>query len=220
MRQTIQKYKRKPLAGLLLATVLTVGSALPAQALDFGFEFSNFYGNTNGTVTGRILGLQDNSSNQAATSVIIDSIPGAFSTVGSVPTPGGFGNDILGWIGTPINDFSVENGVITSYEVFNYTGIGGQGFLLSKSLGDGIGLFAEDLNSNGDLDEDDIFLDTDLITFTSLDPSNSNQSVSYNALTVTFGGGIPNQPVPEPSTMLLLGSGLTSIIAWRARKRS
>ena len=93
MLQTIQMRQCKSLFGILLAAALTVSSAMPAQALDFGFEFSNFYGNTNGTVTGRILGLQDNTSNQAASSVIIDSIPGVFSPIGSVPSPGGFGND-------------------------------------------------------------------------------------------------------------------------------
>jgi len=219
MLRTIQRHKRRPLIGLLIAAGLTLGQAIPAQALNFGFEFSNFFGNTNGTVTGRILGLQDNTSNQAASNVIIDSIPGVFAPIGSIPSPGGFGNDVLGWAGAPINTFSVINGAITSFEVFNATGIGGQLFLFSNTLLGGIALFAEDQNLDGDLSEEDIFLDTDQINFHSLNQSTPNQGNSINSVQITI-TGFPNQPVPEPSTILLLGSGLAGIVAWRTRKRS
>lgn len=219
MLHTIQKTKRTPLIGVLLAAALTVGSAIPAQALDFGFEFSNFFGNTNGTVTGRILGLQDNTSNQAASSVIIDSIPGIFSPIGSVPSPGGFGNDVLTWTAFWVNNFSVMNGAITLYDVHTSTGTGGQIFHLSTTYLNGVGFLGEDIDQDGfvTLEEnaEDLWLDTDLVEITSLSGSNPTPSVSYSAVTLTL---TPFQPVPEPSTMLLLGSGLAGIIAWRTRK--
>ena len=33
------------------------------------------------------------------------------------------------------------------------------------------------------------------------------------------GDPTPTNPVPEPSTMLLLGSGLVGILAWNSRRR-
>lgn len=223
MLQTIQKAKRTPLIGVLLAAALTLGSAIPAQALDFGFEFSNSFGNTNGTVTGRILGLQDNTSNQAASSVIIDSTPGVFSPIGSVPSPGGFGNDVLIWTEFWVNNFSVTNGTITLYDIHTATGTGGQLFHLSTTYLDGIGFFGQDIDQDGFItleeNSEDLWLDTDLVEITSIDEPNPSPAVSYNAVFLSL-GSTPNQPVPEPSTMLLLGSGLAGIIAWRARKRS
>ena len=108
------------LVGLLVLGV----SARDAVALDFSFSFSDdaaddSLGNTHvpGTVTGRILGLSNNTSGQAAGSVLIDSHP-----VWNV----GFGNfdatgiDLLGG-SIFANTFDVAGGVITdAYFISNF----------------------------------------------------------------------------------------------------
>ena len=78
-----------------------------AKALDFTFSFSNVTGNTPGTVTGTIQGLNDNATS-AATGVIIQTYPSGLS--GS-PNQGGF--DATKWA-VINNSFSVTNGNITA----------------------------------------------------------------------------------------------------------
>ena len=67
------------------AIALFAASAASSQAtLVFNFSFSNTIGNVNGTVTGRILGLSDNSTG-AASQVLIDTFPVGLVNVAGAP---------------------------------------------------------------------------------------------------------------------------------------
>ena len=215
MLRTTQPYKRRPLIGLLIAAGIILGQAIPAQALNFGFEFFNVNGNVNGSVTGRILGLNDNAVNQAASSVIIDTLPEVFSPVGSVPSPGGFGINVLPWTEFTANNFSVVNGVITSYNVRRATGVGGQLFFLSDTQYGGEAFFGEDVDADEYANE--LFTGSmglgnpQNVIFTPI----SQPNISFVRITAHL---FPNSTVPEPSTILLLGSGLVGMVAWRIRK--
>ncbi len=239
MLRTFQRHKRRPLIGLLIAVGLTLGQAIPAQALNFGFEIFNVNGNVNGSVTGRILGLNDNMVNQAASSVIIDTLPEVFSPVGSIPNPGGFGSNVLPWTEFTANNFSVANGDITSYDVRRSTGVGGQLFFLSDTQFGGEAFLGEDVNGDG-FSNDLLTGSLDLgspqnVVFTPLSQPNkiflvkmhlSQRNVGtvdtmFKAPELFFDIILaPPHPVPEPSTMILLVSGLAGIVGWRAKKRS
>jgi hypothetical protein len=171
-----------------------------AHALDFSFEFNNVNGNVNGVVSGRILGLADNTAGQAASNIFIDSVPAIFSPVGSVPFPGGFTNDVLNWPIFQINTFSVSAGVITAYDVRWSTATGGMLLFISDTQFGGQAFFGEDTNNNG-------FASDRLIGSVDLGPP---QNLTFRPLT--------NNQIPEPSTILLLGSGLVGLVAWRKRK--
>ncbi len=96
-------------ASTLMATTLAVAITAPhAKALEFTFSFSNVTGSTPGTVSGKITGLEDNTSNQAADSVIIESFPGSLG--GSFDE----GDDAVAWNDVQENSFSVTNGEIVS----------------------------------------------------------------------------------------------------------
>lgn len=91
-----------------------------AAIVDFYFSFTNVTGDTNGTVTGRILGLSDNAAGQAATNVLIDSYP--------EPLSFGFfnvGNDATAWETQLVNSFDVSGGLITAATFAAYQNTGG-----------------------------------------------------------------------------------------------
>jgi hypothetical protein len=94
---------------IAIAAALVGGMAQPAQALDFFFSFNNVNGTTNGTVSGRIIGLEDNTPNQMADNVFIDDFPaglgGAFNNMS---------NDALTWSNVAAHSFTVTNGNLTS----------------------------------------------------------------------------------------------------------
>jgi len=105
-RETTKKMK-SPITRITICLAL-LAVYFPVNAgplLDFSFSFSD----SGGTVSGRILGLMDDTSNQAAQQVIIDSYPTPpFSNVG-----GAFGGEATSWSTVGLNDFSVLGGTIT-----------------------------------------------------------------------------------------------------------
>jgi hypothetical protein len=95
------------IGGGCVAAALSLTGVQSAQALDFNFSFTNTSGNVSGTVTGTIFGLTNNTSNQQASSIVINSfpaaLPGTFET-NQTPTT---------WNGVSLNNFSVSSGAIT-----------------------------------------------------------------------------------------------------------
>ena len=90
------------------AILILAITASHAKALDFTFSFYNISGNRTGTVSGIITGLEDNTANQAADSVVVISYPDALE--GSFDN----GNDAVLWSEQRNNSFTVKNGVITN----------------------------------------------------------------------------------------------------------
>jgi hypothetical protein len=101
---------------LALSFVLASGTA--HAALDFDFSFTNSTGNVSGTVTGEIFGLADNTSNEAATDIVIDSYP---SGLGFPSTPW----DVFNMSGITVvtNSFTVSGGEITAADLGLVEGI-------------------------------------------------------------------------------------------------
>lgn len=89
--------------------LLLVTGGVHATTLDF--SFTNTSGLVNGTVTGRILGLNPNGTS-AATDVIIDSYPAGLVLLGSFPTP----IDVFAWTNMDVlqNTFVLSGGDFVS----------------------------------------------------------------------------------------------------------
>jgi hypothetical protein len=95
---------------LAVALVLGTAGAQAATLLDFSFSFKNNNGNVNGTVTGIIYGLQDNTNGQAAVDVVITSAP---VELGNVTYP------FSAMVAVVANTFDVSNGQITGSYFFS-----------------------------------------------------------------------------------------------------
>ena len=126
-------------ASTFMATTLALAIFAPhAKAFNFTFSFDNVTGNVTGTVSGTITGLEDNTSNQAADSVIIESFP--------VGLEGSFdeGNDAVAWSIPFANSFTVTSGSITDAN-FSIFSVGGNDRLLINFSGTGgTNLFSKD----------------------------------------------------------------------------
>ncbi|MGA9600048.1 MAG: hypothetical protein WBS22_07325 [Methylocystis sp.] len=96
--------------------------------MDFSFTNDPAWGNVNGTVTGQIFGLSNNSTG-AATAIYIDSYPAA---LGSYATP----FNVLNWTGGTLggNSFTITNNVVTAADFWLYgaNGINDQLYLNSS----------------------------------------------------------------------------------------
>src|SRR5262249_25596690 len=79
--------KRMTLGEFAFASALALAPST-GHALDFDFSFTSIFGPTPGTVTGEVDGLQDNTSRQPATEIIIDSAPPAFNLTAPLLFPG------------------------------------------------------------------------------------------------------------------------------------
>ena len=90
---------------LLLPTATTVSHAQP---IEFHFTIPSEDPFIPGAVTGRILGLQNNTTNQQASAIMIDGYPAMLG--------GEFerGNNPVQWDSVYTNSFDVTNGAITS----------------------------------------------------------------------------------------------------------
>lgn len=101
------------LAGISLATSIAfLGTANTAQALDFSFSFDDTVDPNQGTVTGTIMGLNDNANGQQPASVTVDNAPASL----------GFTSLPLSLDYTDGNGFDVSNGAIVNASAL-YTGV-------------------------------------------------------------------------------------------------
>jgi hypothetical protein len=174
-----------------------------AKGDNFNFSFSNDPtgpGNVNGTVTGEILGLVNNSTSPA-TSVLVDSYPAGLVSFGSYTTP----FDVLAaWTGTVgENSFTEVGGVIT-----------GGGFYISGANGINDQLYI-DSNCNCQmfgLDAGTNFID--IGSNDGLDVWNDN-GIGASGVTFTAAGS----SVPEPASWALLATVIGSL-AYGLRKRT
>ena len=99
---------------LSLAIGIIANNVPRANALDFSFSFNNGDGNTPGSVTGIIKGLQNNGSPSSASEVDLTSYPSGLGT-----NPNTSGNLVYkssggGWGMTTANSFTVTNGILTN----------------------------------------------------------------------------------------------------------
>jgi hypothetical protein len=103
--------KSLALFAAICAVAVSAGATKMANAatLDFDFSFTDINGN--GTVTGQVDGLSDNSSGPAS-AVILDSFPAALGLGPFCSTP--CNAAAPPWIVIPPNDFTVSNGQLTS----------------------------------------------------------------------------------------------------------
>lgn len=163
-------------------------------ALVFSFSFDNDIDDPgkaiDGTVTGRIFGLVDNTTSQAATSVVIDSFP---SGLGGVVDEA----EVLDWTFVDLNNFDVAGGEITLAD-FSAT-------LLTDPVEDMDQLCFRTIASGTCSGYVNVFTMDQVNTY-----------VANN----TVGGVTFDQVVPIPGAVWLFGSGLMGLIGISRHKKA
>ncbi len=164
--------------------------------LIFDFSISNTIGNVPGTVSGQILGLVDNTANQAASAVLIQSFPAGPSGLLPVPDP---------TVAAPtwtfdLNSFSVSGGQVTAANFDAFTNVAGPSpyeisFFIDKS--------PNGRNMLADVDNTGPFLAVD----------NFDGLPGANIVPV-------NSPTPEPASWVLLGTAIVAIGGCRVRRKT
>ena len=168
----------------LLATLLLVSFSCGSQAsliFEYSITNNNLFGNVDGTVTGKIFGLNDNSTG-AATSVTIETFPAGLD---SIFGPGPI--DATLWDQQYQNSFTVVAGQVTA-----------GGFWAQQT----VGLFSlgAQLYINGDVGH---------FNFVNLDGDDTRYlwgDNGFEAANITAASS-----VPEPGTIALFGLGLAGL---------
>jgi hypothetical protein len=180
-------------ASVAFGMLLFLGA--PARADNFTFSFINWEGNVNGTVTGEIIGLTNNTTGHAQ--VIITSYPAGLESV----FPSG-PIDTSSWDNQVQNSFTETNGVITAADFWALKTI--------DSFPEGAQFYL-----NGGFDDSDY-------NFLNLDGADHNYVFDEGGFgTITFAPLAPAvAPTPEPSSLFLLATGATGLLGVCGRKTS
>lgn len=168
--------------------------SLPADAstLDFTFSFTdNAFSNVSGTVTGEIFGLSDNTANQAASQIIINSYPSALG-LGSSPilTTTSF-LDATKWL-VDTNLFTVSAGQITFTHFYAHQ-LSGEGNLALQAIGQG-----------GD------FLQSSPFPGPTIEGTATYQLVTNVSVT----------PLPAALPLYATGLGALALLRWRRKRKA
>lgn len=175
----------------LVAAVALLAASLSAQATPvFQYSFTNATGTVNGTVTGKIYGLNDNASG-AATQVTIETFPAALD---SIYGPGPIGT--AAWDQQYSNMFTVSGGQIVAAE------FEAQNSFFGVSYGSQLYI-----NGTGS-DHNFVNIDGDDTRYIWGNPGFQN---------LTFSVVDDGQRVPEPGSLALLGLALAAVAVARRR---
>lgn len=201
----------KRIASIVCASLLTLASHSASASLIFDFGFFNLTGNTSGPIRGEILGLVDDSANQAATAVNITGLGFGFLT--NLTTPISTLSDPWSMV---FNDFTVENGVITGaqFRAFNLTREGQPGDPFTVQILD-MRLTPDDTEA---IHAYECFGDGGVLIGCGL------QNPSFKGIYLTAGSTIGafflrEQELPAPATLALFGLGLAGL-GWKRRKQA
>jgi MYXO-CTERM domain-containing protein len=184
---------------LLAVLMLAAWSGQARASLVFDFTINNTVGTVSGTVTGEILGLVDNTADQPAAHVLIETFPSQFD-IQLLSSP----VDATAWT-IKVNSFTVANGQVTAADFNgqfgNFSTMGGNGAALMLDYGS---------NGRNELVATIPAVSYDLLNFDGLPGANI---VPENS----------PPPTPEPPPFTLLATGLVAIAGYglyRRRRRA
>jgi hypothetical protein len=175
----------------LLALIMLLGPQSAKADVIYNFSVNLSSGTAPGTVTGTIdlpFVSPGGSGSGAASSVVLTSFPAGIGTLSS--------NTVTSWAHQLADAFTVTSGAVTSYY-----------FAADTSGNSSADFFQMNNTSNTTIDGSWLVLPNEA----ALDHTSSNFAYTFSPV-ITF------TPVPEPSSLLLLGPVVGAIFALRLRK--
>jgi hypothetical protein len=180
---------------LLAALMFAAMTGQVRASLVFDFSINNTIGSVSGTVTGEILGLVDNTPNQQAAHVLIETFPSQFD-IQLLSSP----VDATAWT-IKTNSFTVLNGQVTAADFNgqfgNFSTMGGNGAALMLDYGS---------NGRNELVATIPAVSYDLLNFDGLPGANIVPETSP-------------PPAPEPPAFLLLATGMVAFVGYGLCRR-
>jgi hypothetical protein len=180
---------------MTIVVVLLTASASAHAGLIYQFTFSHTINNVQGTTTGKIYGLEDNTTGEA-TDIKLESTHSIWSR-----------SDLSAWNSFRSNEYTMENGELTKFNMayidYNHlSGLGVQRYQINMTYGrDNIG---EDL---GELKFTQSY-------FNIVQSLSGSGPLFITAFTPT------ETEVPEPSTLAIFALGMMGLASRRFKKQS
>jgi hypothetical protein len=217
-------YKRNLIAVAALVACGWVASAT-ADTVDSGFEGS---GNTEGwTGIGALLSQADDPDEGGVLQVTPDAPPEGGTEV-VLEAPSTFLGDMLSFDG---GSLSFRTNIFEAMETILTTTITGQNGGVATVTFDGTNtppsvwqtlsapLSASEWGVTNQENWENILRDVQSITFGFVAPTQT--AIAFDDIIFSTGNGASDQaPVPEPGTMVLLGTGLLGMLAYRQRQKA
>lgn len=185
---------------MTIVVVLLTASASAHAGLIYQYTFTHTYNNVLGTTTGKIYGLEDNTTGQA-TNITMETYNSDWLASAT--------DDLNQFNGQRVNEYTMANGVLTAFNMFYWT--------------EDLGLKLRDVHQRRTMmmayDIGVVPVAQGTIRFNKWSTEGNSVNEGSGPLTISAYAPLGTE-VPEPSTLAIFALGLMALVSRRFKKQS